>query len=65
MRPVFLTRFRGTALEDYGITIEESEGDSTIARRKRRVKTGHDLDNIDGIRRSYWRMCAQCRQPST
>ncbi len=65
MRPVFVTRFRGAAFEDYDITIEEFERSRTIARRKRRVKTSHGLDDIGGIRRSYWRMCLRCGKPST
>ncbi len=51
-------------LEDYGITIEESEHSRTIARRKRRVKTTHGLDDIGGIRRLYRRLCLRYGEPS-
>jgi hypothetical protein len=54
MRPVFFTRLRRAAFQDYRITIEKSERRQAIARDKRSVKTSHDPDDVGRIRRLDW-----------
>ena len=65
MRPVFLTRFEGAALEDYGITIEKSECASTVAGRERPVKTRYNRYYVGGIRRLPGSRRCPCGKPSS